>query len=286
MTSGRMVTTSRRAGRVTNKTKLLVYRGSDKVDLSAAETIVWNSDSASGEATKNQHVGAKGVETGELLVSSGRSTTFPMHAGVVYIGRSPSKRSRKSAAAWEPHSPDENEARADVSADPTAPPPSTTRPQSTHGAHTHTGTQYVPSVWLLACAKRGPQPSTRPLAACPMHPLTLQCIPSPLCTLGGKSPPPSSFFSPSLCGTSHALRSNVANRPNTDHHHRNTISKPLCPRPPYSTRVMRPSRPAPAPRVRLRPSQSRHLLRRQLLPTARPPTRPSTTTSPPPMPLV
>lgn len=82
MTSARMVTSSRRAGRVTNKTKLLVYRGSDKVDLSAAETIVWNSDSASGEATKNQHVGAKGVETGELLVSRTPSTSFVMHQTV------------------------------------------------------------------------------------------------------------------------------------------------------------------------------------------------------------
>ncbi|OCF37306.1 hypothetical protein I316_01215 [Kwoniella heveanensis BCC8398] len=71
MAPGRMVTSSRRAGRVTNKTKLLIYKGTDKVDLSAAETIVWESDpsssSAHAEQTKHQHVGAKGVESGELL---------------------------------------------------------------------------------------------------------------------------------------------------------------------------------------------------------------------------
>ncbi len=65
-----MVTSSRRAGRVTNKTKLLIYRGSDKVDLRNAETIVWDHEtSSSSETTKHQHVGAKGVESGELLVS-------------------------------------------------------------------------------------------------------------------------------------------------------------------------------------------------------------------------
>ncbi|WVF68779.1 hypothetical protein IAT40_003551 [Kwoniella sp. CBS 6097] len=71
MAPGRMVTSSRRAGRVTNKTKLLIYKGTDKVDLSAAETIVWENDpsssSAHAEQTKHQHVGAKGVESGELL---------------------------------------------------------------------------------------------------------------------------------------------------------------------------------------------------------------------------
>lgn len=71
-----MVTTSRRAGRVTNKTKLLIHRGSDKVDLGNAEIIVWEHDSTSGaEATKHQHVGAKGVESGELLVSRVSSFT-------------------------------------------------------------------------------------------------------------------------------------------------------------------------------------------------------------------
>lgn len=69
-----MVTSSRRANRVTNKTKLLIYRGSDKVDLSNAETIVWEHDAtASSEGVKHQHVGAKGVESGELLVSRPRS---------------------------------------------------------------------------------------------------------------------------------------------------------------------------------------------------------------------
>jgi hypothetical protein len=74
-----MVTTSRRAGRVTNKTKLLIYRGSDKVDLGVAEVIVWenqhdgNSSSSDGSAQPH-HVGAKGVESNELLVSHPRST--------------------------------------------------------------------------------------------------------------------------------------------------------------------------------------------------------------------
>ncbi|WVW84986.1 hypothetical protein I302_107022 [Kwoniella bestiolae CBS 10118] len=75
MAPGRMVNSSRRAGRVTNKTKLLIYKGTDKVDLGAAETIVWESNDpssnsthhASSESTKHQHVGAKGVESGELL---------------------------------------------------------------------------------------------------------------------------------------------------------------------------------------------------------------------------
>jgi hypothetical protein len=74
-----MVTTSRRAGRVTNKTKLLIYRGSDKVDLGLAEVIVWenqhdgNSSSSDGNAQPH-HVGAKGVESNELLVSRPCST--------------------------------------------------------------------------------------------------------------------------------------------------------------------------------------------------------------------
>lgn len=74
-----MVTTSRRAGRVTNKTKLLIYRGSDKVDLALAEVIVWenqhdgNSSSSDGSAQPH-HVGAIGVESNELLVSRVSST--------------------------------------------------------------------------------------------------------------------------------------------------------------------------------------------------------------------
>jgi enhancer of polycomb-like protein len=68
VSNGRMVTSSRRAGRVTNKTKLLIYRGSDKVDLAHAEVILWT-DGDGESAPKNQHVGAKGVESGEMLVS-------------------------------------------------------------------------------------------------------------------------------------------------------------------------------------------------------------------------
>ena len=75
---------SRRAGRVTNKTKLLIYRGSDKVDLGDAETIVWDHDtSSSSDAVKHQHVGAKGVESGELLVSRPSASLFTMHRGVI-----------------------------------------------------------------------------------------------------------------------------------------------------------------------------------------------------------
>lgn len=74
MAPSRMVTSSRRAGRVTNKTKLLIYRGSNKVDLAHAEIIVWDQAGENGtggkaEANKHQHVGAIGVESGELLVS-------------------------------------------------------------------------------------------------------------------------------------------------------------------------------------------------------------------------
>lgn len=98
MAPGRMVTSSRRAGRVTNKTKLLIYKGTDKVDLGAAETIVWesndpsssNSAHANSESTKHQHVGAKGVESGELLVSRLSSSTFSMHAYPHCIWPSPS----------------------------------------------------------------------------------------------------------------------------------------------------------------------------------------------------
>lgn len=67
---GRMVTSSRRIGRVTNKTKLIIYRGSDKVDTSAAETVLWDQEAggAGKDSTKHQHIGATGVESGELLV--------------------------------------------------------------------------------------------------------------------------------------------------------------------------------------------------------------------------
>lgn len=75
-----MVTTSRRANRLNNKTKLLIYRGSDKLDLSSAEIVHWDHDTSSSEGNKHQHVGAKGVESGELLVSWRRSFTFSMLA--------------------------------------------------------------------------------------------------------------------------------------------------------------------------------------------------------------
>lgn len=67
---GRMVTSSRRIGRVTNKTKLIIYRGSDKVDTSAAETVLWDQEAggAGKDSNKHQHIGATGVESGELLV--------------------------------------------------------------------------------------------------------------------------------------------------------------------------------------------------------------------------
>ena len=69
-----MVTSSRRlinkTKLLTNKTKLLIYRGSDKVDAGNAETIVWDHEtSSSSEATKHQYLGAKGVDSDELLVS-------------------------------------------------------------------------------------------------------------------------------------------------------------------------------------------------------------------------
>lgn len=92
MATGRMVTSSRRAGRITNKSRLLVYRGSDKVDLSAAETIVWNNDSASESANKHNSLGAKGVESGELLVSLRLLFTFLYACGGRLDCRSPSKR--------------------------------------------------------------------------------------------------------------------------------------------------------------------------------------------------
>jgi len=78
MVSQRMVTSSRRAGRVTNKTKLYVVRGTKEADLGEAEIIVWE-EGGNGEAAKSQHVGAKGVESGELLVSWTSSFSFFMH---------------------------------------------------------------------------------------------------------------------------------------------------------------------------------------------------------------
>lgn len=77
---GRMVTSSRRIGRVTNKTKLIIYRGSDKVDTSAAETVLWDQEAggAGKDSTKHQHIGATGVESGELLVRI-RMCSFTFH---------------------------------------------------------------------------------------------------------------------------------------------------------------------------------------------------------------
>lgn len=90
MVSSRLVTSSRRAGRVTNKTKLLVVRGTKEADdLGEAEVVVWedgstssvNNQAANGEtASQHNHVGAKGVESGELLVSWTCSFFLPMHA--------------------------------------------------------------------------------------------------------------------------------------------------------------------------------------------------------------
>lgn len=77
-----VVTSSRRAARVNNKTKLLIYRGSDKVDLGSAEVIVWDHEQgASSEGPKHQHVGAKGVESGELLVSGLALSNGPAFEG-------------------------------------------------------------------------------------------------------------------------------------------------------------------------------------------------------------
>lgn len=77
---GRMVTSSRRIGRVTNKTKLIIYRGSDKVDTSAAETVLWDQEAggAGKDSTKHQHIDATGVESGELLVRI-RMCSFTFH---------------------------------------------------------------------------------------------------------------------------------------------------------------------------------------------------------------
>ena len=66
MAGGRNAASSRRAARLTNKTKLLICRGTESVDLAQAEAFLWDTDTA--DAPKNQHVGAMGVETGEMLV--------------------------------------------------------------------------------------------------------------------------------------------------------------------------------------------------------------------------
>ena len=66
MAGGRIAASSRRAARLTNKTKLLVCRGTESVDLDAAEPFLWESDAA--DQAKNQHVGSMGVESGEMLV--------------------------------------------------------------------------------------------------------------------------------------------------------------------------------------------------------------------------
>lgn len=73
---------SRRAGRVTNKSRLLVVRGSDKIDSAVAETVLLQPEAATAEPSKNHGVGAKGVETGELLVRvhSSRSCLSNAHA--------------------------------------------------------------------------------------------------------------------------------------------------------------------------------------------------------------
>ena len=95
-----MVTaSSRRAGRVTNKTKLLIYRGSDKVDLGNAETIVWDHEtSSSSEPAKHQHVGAKGVESGELLVSRPCASFLIMYrGGLSYVLHRQKDRQRRLA---------------------------------------------------------------------------------------------------------------------------------------------------------------------------------------------
>ncbi|WRT68052.1 uncharacterized protein IL334_005027 [Kwoniella shivajii] len=114
MAPGRMVTSSRRAGRVTNKTKLLIYKGTDKVDLGAAETIVWESNdpSASGsghsEQTKHQHVGAIGVESGELLehhLQAALSSASLLHStGTSTKPSSPNDKASASATSLKPTS--------------------------------------------------------------------------------------------------------------------------------------------------------------------------------------
>lgn len=115
MVSSRLVTSSRRAGRVTNKTKLLVVRGTKEADdLGDAEVVVWEDGSTSAnhqaangsESSKHNHVGAKGVESGELLVSRPCSFFLPMHPWVIYISTKVVlgglKQRHRRGRAWEP----------------------------------------------------------------------------------------------------------------------------------------------------------------------------------------
>jgi enhancer of polycomb-like protein len=71
MAGGRITGSMRRAARLTNKTKLLICRGTESIDVDQAEEILWDTDSA--DAPKHQHVGAMGVETGEMLVRPSNS---------------------------------------------------------------------------------------------------------------------------------------------------------------------------------------------------------------------
>lgn len=98
-----MVTTSsRRAGRVTNKTKLLIYRGNDKVDLGAAEVIVWENDhSAAADEPKSAHgLGAKGVENAELLVSRPCSTTLHRQSRALETGQGRQNGRQRGRGRW------------------------------------------------------------------------------------------------------------------------------------------------------------------------------------------
>lgn len=98
---------SRRAGRVTNKSRLLVVRGSDKIDSAAAETVLLQPEAATAEPSKSHGVGAKGVETGELLVRvhSSRSPLSNEHAcgGSCMAAMSSKRPSKTVATAWEPN---------------------------------------------------------------------------------------------------------------------------------------------------------------------------------------
>ncbi|ODO00149.1 hypothetical protein I350_06774 [Cryptococcus amylolentus CBS 6273] len=103
---GRMVTSSRRAGRVTNKTKLLIYRGSDKVDPEVAETVLWDQDSsgAGKDSTKHQHIGATGVESNELLehhLQAALSSASVIHSS----DKAPQSAANKATAVLNYHIP-------------------------------------------------------------------------------------------------------------------------------------------------------------------------------------
>ena len=67
---------SRRAARLTNKSRLLVCRGTKSINSAETEPFLWESDAA--DAPKHQHVGSMGVETGEMLVRP--SNLMCMHA--------------------------------------------------------------------------------------------------------------------------------------------------------------------------------------------------------------